>query len=115
MGAAGSSIELSGMRASADAACALLKALSNPDRLLMMCELAQCGELCVSDIEARLDIRQPTLSQQLAVLRESALVETRRDGKNVYYALASEPAIAIMSVLYEQFCATNKKGKRRGR
>lgn len=115
MSAACSPIDLSGMRASAAAACALLKVLSNPDRLLMMCELAQCGELCVSDIEARLDIHQPTLSQQLGVLREHALVDTRRDGKNIYYALTSEPAVAIMAVLYEQFCATHQKGKRRGR
>lgn len=69
----------------------------------------------MSDIEARLDIHQPTLSQQLGVLREHALVETRRDGKNIYYALASEPAVAVMAALYEQFCTTNKKGKRRGR
>lgn len=109
MSAACSPIDLSGMRASADAVCALLKVLSNPDRLLMMCELAQCGELCVSDIEARLDIHQPTLSQQLGVLREHALVDTRRDGKNIYYALTSEPAVAIMAVLYEQFCATHQR------
>lgn len=58
------------MRAAAESACALLRVLSNPDRLLLLCELSQ-GERCVSDLEARLDIRQPTLSQQLGVLRDT--------------------------------------------
>jgi ArsR family transcriptional regulator len=77
--------------------------LSNPDRLLLLCELSQ-GERCVSDLEARLDIRQPTLSQQLGVLRDNALVQTRREGKNIHYSLDSPAAIAVMGVLYEQFC-----------
>ncbi|RQS11940.1 transcriptional regulator [Burkholderia sp. Bp9002] len=91
------------MRAAAESACALLKVLSNPDRLLLMCELSQ-GERCVSELEARLDIRQPTLSQQLGVLRDNALVRTRREGKNVHYSLDSPAAIAVMAVLHAQFC-----------
>ena len=99
------------MRAAAESACALLKVLSNPDRLLLLCELSQ-GERCVSDLEARLDIRQPTLSQQLGVLRDNALVRTRREGKNIHYSLDSPAAIAVMGVLYEQFCGPAVKGKR---
>ncbi|WP_322088821.1 metalloregulator ArsR/SmtB family transcription factor [Burkholderia sp. BCC1999] len=99
------------MRAAAESACALLKVLSNPDRLLLLCELSQ-GERCVSDLETRLDIRQPTLSQQLGVLRDNALVRTRRDGKNIHYSLDSPAAIAVMGVLYEQFCGPAAKGAR---
>ncbi|WP_038712275.1 metalloregulator ArsR/SmtB family transcription factor [Burkholderia sp. lig30] len=98
------------MRAAAESACALLKVLSNPDRLLLMCALSQ-GERCVSDLEAQLDIRQPTLSQQLGVLRDNALVRTRRDGKNIHYSLDSDAAIAVMAVLYEQFCGAAAKEK----
>ncbi|HBD32480.1 MAG TPA: transcriptional regulator, partial [Cupriavidus sp.] len=87
-------------------ACALLKVLANPDRLLLMCQLSQ-GELSVGELEARLGIHQPTLSQQLAVLRENGLVATRREGKNIIYAVASEQALAVMAVLYEQFCANS--------
>jgi DNA-binding transcriptional ArsR family regulator len=97
-------IDLSVMQTSAKKACALLKALANPDRLLLMCQLSQ-GELCVSDLEEQLGIRQPTLSQQLGVLRDNALVETRREGKSIFYSIASKEAIAVMSVLYDQFCA----------
>ncbi|WER46247.1 metalloregulator ArsR/SmtB family transcription factor [Cupriavidus sp. WKF15] len=97
-------IDLSIMQAAATQACALLKVLANPDRLLLMCRLSQ-GELPVGDLEAQLGIRQPTLSQQLGVLRENGLVATRRDGKNIYYSVASAQALAVMGVLYEQFCA----------
>lgn len=97
-------IDFSAMQASAEKACALLKVLANPDRLLLMCQLSQ-GELCVSDLEEQLGIRQPTLSQQLGVLRDNELVETRREGKSIFYSIASKEAIAVMNVLYDQFCA----------
>lgn len=92
------------MQAAAAQACALLKVLANPDRLLLMCELSR-GDANVGELEIRLGIRQPTLSQQLGVLRESGLVSTRRDGKSIFYSIASQEAIAVMAVLYEQFCA----------
>lgn len=91
------------MQSSAENACALLKVLANPDRLLLMCQLSQ-GEWCVSDLEKQLGIRQPTLSQQLGVLRDSELVATRREGKSIFYSIVSKEAIAVMNVLYEQFC-----------
>jgi DNA-binding transcriptional ArsR family regulator len=47
---------------------------------------------------------QPTLSQQLSVLRGEELVSTRREGKNIYYQIASTQAMAVMEVLYQQFC-----------
>lgn len=97
-------IDLEDMQAAAANACALLKVLANPDRLLLMCRLSQ-GELTVGELEEQLNILQPTLSQQLAVLRSSGLVNTRREGKNIFYSVASPQALAIMAVLYEQFCA----------
>lgn len=81
----------------------MLKTLSNPDRLLLLCQISQ-GECCVGDLEDALDIHQPTLSQQLGVLRDEQLVSTRRDGKRIYYSMASKEALAIMQVLYAQFC-----------
>jgi DNA-binding transcriptional ArsR family regulator len=96
-------IDLSAMHSSAEKACALLKVLGNPDRLLLMCQLSR-GECCVSDLEALLGIRQPTLSQQLGVLRDNELVETRREGKSIFYSVASKEAMAVLAVLYDQFC-----------
>ncbi|MDW3688615.1 metalloregulator ArsR/SmtB family transcription factor [Cupriavidus sp. CV2] len=107
MSATNPAIDLGTMQAAAAQACALLKVLASQDRLLLMCQLSQ-GELSVGELEERLGIRQPTLSQQLAVLRENGLVTTRREGKSIFYSIASQEALAVMAVLYEQFCANSK-------
>jgi ArsR family transcriptional regulator len=91
------------MRAAAAQACGLLKVLANPDRLLLLCQLTQ-GPLCVSELESILGIQQPTLSQQLGVLRDEALVTTRREGKQIFYSIASSEAMAVMQVLYQMYC-----------
>lgn len=91
------------MRAAAAHACSLLKTLGNADRLLLLCQLTQ-GEFCVSELESKLGIQQPTLSQQLGVLREEQLVNTRREGKQIYYSLASGEAEAVLQVLYRLYC-----------
>lgn len=98
-------MNLTDMQASAARACGLLKVLANPDRLLLLCQMSQT-ELCVGDLEKMTGIKQPTLSQQLTVLREENLVNTRREGKQIFYSIASEPAMAVMQVLYARFCTT---------
>ena len=104
-------IDLDDMQSSATKACALLRVLSNRDRLMLLCQLTQ-GEFCVSELETALGIEQPTLSQQLTVLRQKALVTTRREGKQIFYSIASVEAMAVMQVLYEQFCR-KRKGKKK--
>ena len=96
--------DLQQLHANAEAASQFLKALANQDRLILLCQLSQ-GERNVSDLESLLGIQQPTLSQQLAVLRREGLVETRRDGKQVFYRISSPPALAVIQTLYQQFCA----------
>jgi DNA-binding transcriptional ArsR family regulator len=82
----------------------VLKALAHENRLLMLCLVAE-RERSVMEIETILSMRQPAVSQQLARLREDGLVTTRRDGKAIYYSLASEEVRQIMAVLYEIFCS----------
>lgn len=101
-------MDLEEMQAAADNACRLMKVLANPDRLLILCQLSQ-GEHRVGELEELLGIVQPTLSQQLTVLRDEELVSTRREGKNIHYALSSPRALAVMQVLYEQFCICERK------
>lgn len=69
---------------------AILKALSHPVRLQILEVLAEEGEACVCHLEGRLDQRQAYISQQLATLRQVGLVEDRREGSNVFYALTAE-------------------------
>lgn len=98
--------ELDEMRVAAGQACNLMKVLANPDRLMILCQLSQ-GERRVGELEELLQIVQPTLSQQLTVLREQQLVSTRREGKNIFYTLSSPQALAVMQTLYAQFCSAH--------
>ncbi len=81
----------------------LLKALANPDRLLLLCQLVG-GEHTVTELGVLARIEQPSLSQQLGVLRGERLVATRREGKNVFYRVASPAALAVLETLYGLFC-----------
>jgi len=96
-------LDLATMQMGAANACRLMKVLSNPDRLLLLCQLSQ-GEKRVGELEEILGIVQPTLSQQLTVLREEQLVTTRREGKSIYYRMSSPAALAVMQVLFQNFC-----------
>ena len=91
------------LREGAARAVTALKLLANEERMLLMCQLSQ-QELCVSELEAQLEIRQPTLSQQLGVLRNEGVVSTRREGKNIYYSVADPALLDILAVLYRLYC-----------
>ncbi len=86
----------------------LLKTLAHPARLMLACTLAQ-GEFSVGELEVKLDIRQPTLSQQLGVLREAGVVETRRDAKQIFYQLSEAKAAQLIEALYTIFCAPGEE------
>ncbi len=96
-------MNLKKMQSSADKAVDLMKVLGNRDRMMLLCEIHQ-GEKCVGELELSLAIHQPTLSQQLTVLRKKKLVKTRRDGKQIYYSSASPIAMSVMNLLYQNYC-----------
>jgi DNA-binding transcriptional ArsR family regulator len=100
--------ELENMAEKAKKASDFLKALAHENRLLILCMLAE-GEKSVTEIERTLEVRQPTVSQQLARLRMDGLVSTRRDGKVIYYRLASEDARVILGAIYDVFCGKDRK------
>lgn len=91
------------LRSSAEVATSLLKVMANSDRLMLLCQLSQ-GEKSVGELEDILGIKQPTLSQQLTVLRKAELVSTRREGKCIYYEISNTSVLAIMHVLYQEIC-----------
>jgi DNA-binding transcriptional ArsR family regulator len=82
----------------------LLKALSHESRLLILCLLVE-GEKSVSELERIIKMPQAAVSQQLARLRFDRLVNTRREGRTIYYSIASEEVSSIIGTLYELFCA----------
>lgn len=91
------------LREGAAQAVGALKVLANEDRLLLLCQLSQ-GDMCVGELEEALGIRQPTLSQQLAVLRNEGVVNTERDGKRICYSLADPKLLQVLELLYRLYC-----------
>ncbi|THV11712.1 ArsR/SmtB family transcription factor [Rhizobium rhizophilum] len=85
-------------------ASGLLKALSHETRLLMLCMLCQ-GEKTVGEIEQFLGIQQAVVSQQLARLRGDQVVQTRREGRQIYYRIADPQLAELISVLYKMYCS----------
>lgn len=100
--------ELERMVDNAKRASIFLKALAHENRLMILCILAE-GEKSVSELEDLLSLRQPTVSQQLARLRADGLVSTRRDGKAIFYRLASEEARNVIGSIYDVFCRKLRK------
>lgn len=82
----------------------LLKAMANPSRLMILCQLAE-GERSVGEMESIIGLSQSGLSQHLAVLRRKRIVSTRREAQSIYYSLASKEVEEIMAALYRVFCA----------
>lgn len=86
----------------------LLKTLAHPVRLMLACTLAH-GEYSVGALEQKLGIHQPTLSQQLGVLREAGIVETRREARQIFYRLAEAKAAQLIEALYAIFCDAEER------
>jgi len=93
----------------------LLKAMANPSRLMILCQLAE-GEKAVGELEGVIGLSQSALSQHLMVLRRDGIVSARRVAQSVFYSLVSKEAQAIVLVLYDLFCrSTPKAGAARRR
>lgn len=95
-------LEIATMGGSADQVLCILKSLANRDRLSILCHLSQV-ELNVSEIEHITCIQQPTLSQQLMILRKSNVVSTRRDGKQIYYTIKDQALIVLLNTLCQLY------------
>jgi ArsR family transcriptional regulator, virulence genes transcriptional regulator len=88
-------------------AAALLKALAHPARLLVLCRLVE-GEASVGELQPVTGLGLSALSQHLGVLRELALVATRRDAQTIHYSLADGPAVAILQTLHAIYCGDGR-------
>ncbi|MCC6946821.1 MAG: winged helix-turn-helix transcriptional regulator [Bradyrhizobiaceae bacterium] len=95
------------MRGAVDDASAVLKALSNRHRLLILCQLID-GEKSVGQLADFLGVRDSTASQHLALLRRDRIISGRRDGQTIWYRFSSQPALEVMQVLYASYCAGPK-------
>ena len=95
--------ELAALHTRASRVSAVLKAIANEARLLLVCQLAE-GEKSVGQLQSCVGLSQSAVSQHLALLREHKLVSTRRRGQSIHYALSSGETAAIIRTLHDQFC-----------
>lgn len=93
-------------------AASLLKAMSNPVRLLVLCQLAE-GEKSVGELEQVAEVSQSALSQHLALLRQRGLVSARRAGQSMFYSLDGPEAPALLAALYEVYCSKIPRARAR--
>jgi ArsR family transcriptional regulator len=84
-------------------ASAFLKAVSHEGRLLILCHLAE-SERSVTELERMLDQRQAAVSQQLARLRLEGLVNTRREGKAIFYSIQDPKVLRLVRLLHDMYC-----------
>jgi len=103
-GPAGAASAIAELQHRSHEAASLLKALANADRLMVLCHLLGT-ERSVADLGEITDIAQPTLSQQLGVLRNEGLVATRREGRSVHYRVASPAVRVLLRALHSLYCA----------
>jgi ArsR family transcriptional regulator len=85
---------------------AILKQLSNANRLMILCCITE-NEMTVGDLNEQINLSQSALSQHLAKLRESKIVTTRRESQTIYYRIANPKIKSLLEVLQQQFCANN--------
>ena len=88
-----------------DKAAELLRSLSHPQRLLVLCALGN-EERSVAELRALLDIDQVPMSQQLMRLRADGLVEARREGTTVHYRITRPEVLTVIEALHSAFCPT---------
>lgn len=96
-------VDITQLQKAAGQASSFLRSIANKDRLLLLCQLSQC-ELSVTELADLTGIQQPSLSQQLGVLRREGLIAPRKDGKSVFYRISEPKVLLILQQLYDLFC-----------
>lgn len=96
-------IDLAEMRSNTGKAAELLKAMSNENRLLILCHLG-AEELSVSELNSYIDLSQSSLSQHLSRLRADGFVKTRRESQCIYYSIANQSVMRLIDFLQQEFC-----------
>lgn len=94
---------LSELKQKSETVAALLKQLSHPQRLLILCSMAE-GEKSVGEIEEICGASQSAVSQFLKGMRLEGLIEPRREGKQVYYRIVDKRVLDLIQSLYRIFC-----------
>jgi DNA-binding transcriptional ArsR family regulator len=96
-------LDIHKLRLKAEKATTYMKLLSHPSRLVVLCRLSE-GEACVSHLESQVDLSQSALSQHLARMRAEGIVDTRRQGQQIYYYISDDNVMKMLKALHNIFC-----------
>ncbi|WP_234683112.1 ArsR/SmtB family transcription factor [Bradyrhizobium monzae] len=83
---------------------ATLRALANERRLMILCQLVECGESNVSSLAEAVGLSQSALSQHLAKMREEGVVAFRRESQTLWYRIADPRIEQLLATLHRLFC-----------
>lgn len=97
-------LDLADLADKAGDAARLLKLLANERRLLLLCKLADAGEMSVGALAEAVGLSQSALSQHLALMRDQGLVAFRREGQTLHYSIADPAAARFLTTLKEIYC-----------
>lgn len=95
--------DLIGKQEQIETAARALKAIAHPLRLKIMCVVGD-QEVCVQDIVEAVGTSQSNISQHLAILRDKDVLQTRKDANRVYYRVADQRTLQLISMMREVFC-----------
>ncbi len=90
---------------SAKRVSAILKAISNDKRLLLLCKIVEHEEVCAGSLIGVAGLSQSAMSQHLAKLRDEGIITFRREGQMLYYRLADERIKQLIITLHQLYCA----------
>ncbi|MBN3068388.1 helix-turn-helix transcriptional regulator [Pectobacterium brasiliense] len=92
------------MQDGAAKAAAMLRAIGNENRLLVLCLLIEHGEMSVGTLLEQIPLSQSALSQHLAKMREEGLISYRRESQTLYYRIENQDVEKIVATLKGIFC-----------
>ncbi len=97
--------DIQSLQNKASEVAALLKAIGNEKRLVILCQLADREEISVGALAQAVGLGQSALSQHLAKMREEGIVTTRREGQTIWYRIADGRVKELMAILYQLYCS----------
>jgi ArsR family transcriptional regulator len=93
------------LEAKAADVAALLRALGNDRRLLILCKLVESGEATVGALACDIGLSQSALSQHLARMRDEGIVAFRREAQTIWYRIADARVEALLATLHRLYCS----------
>jgi len=102
-------LDIEALEGKAEKVAAILRAVANARRLIILCRLVEWGEATPTALAAAAGLSQPALSQHLAKMRAEGLVAYRRESQTLWYRIADPRVERLFAVLHREFCGPEEE------